>query len=272
MNDKTIFSGARFLATLRRDLTMERNGWMLRIFAMLGMLVALQLICQWCFHGGLHRIDPYVLELERKGLGFICLCTFSVFTILGASQFCQGYTTPGRRLNQLMNPASTLEKYASRFVICIIGVTLAFVVCWYAADAVRRLFGAWAYGHDVCGMVGIDDCFTIAKINQYQSLKLLCIFSMLSSQAIYALGSTVWLKNAFLKTLGTLWVLQFVLGFVFGFVSSWIVNGVSVEKENVLHMMETGPYILYAAFAITTVFCYVTAYFRMREEELITRM
>ena len=42
-----IFDGKRFLAVMRRDWRLERNSWAIRILAMFGVLLMVELLAAW---------------------------------------------------------------------------------------------------------------------------------------------------------------------------------------------------------------------------------
>lgn len=269
MNHSHIFSTQRFTATLRRDWVMERNAWALRILAMLGVMTVIALIISWISHeiNELNDIDSRI-RIEQYVLAFACWMLVSLFTTLGASLFLNGYATPGQRLNQLMSPASTFEKFCSRFVICIIGVFVVTAVCWEIADGIRilvtrHIVHTWAAPHvslieatrTVTGKIGFG----------YAT-------GFISAQAVYALGSCIWPKNSFLKTLGAMCVLQFIFGMAMGFSSAWFAESGLVGAGS-LHLTLPDMQTFYVAGIIAvSIFCYAIAYMRMREDEIIQRM
>ncbi len=59
--------------------------------------------------------------------------------------FMENMTSSGLRLNSLMSPASNLEKYLSRLVICVVGVIAAYLICYAIADALRVAYVHYRY-------------------------------------------------------------------------------------------------------------------------------
>lgn len=270
-----IFSAARFGATLRRDWRMERSQWAWRIVAMAGVIGALMFFIT-AITNDVVALDgePVMKNLgfERVSLGFLCFFMLFIFLCLGASLFYHGYSTPGQRLNQLMNPASTLEKFASRFVICIIGVPVAFALCWEVCDLLRVWLGDMFYHRGVAAHVNVFDALGIVKLKVGTTL--FSPYMMLSWQAIYALGSTLWPKNSFLKTIGAMCVLEFVYGFVGGWSFSLFADfqNISVGADTSVNLIENMSIFGIISNIAVILFCFITAYFRMREEEIIQRM
>ena len=264
---------------MRRDWRMERSAWGVRFLAMFGVLVLFVLGTSWLVHKVVSTSDPYgsstlyVDGVEKIGLGFVCYFFLSIFTSLGASLFHSGYGTPGQRLNGLMDPASTLERFTSRFIICIIGVTVAFGVCWELADWVRvlvmHLFDRPAAPH-----VGFFEAIgVVASKTGYITGLIIC--GVLCSQGCYALGSTIWPKLSFLKTFAAMFVIQFIYGMAVGYVMGYFMTG-HITNGDVIsapHVSISDFYALLLGSSVAVIlFCFITAYFRMREDEIIDRM
>ena len=273
MNTSTLqFSPRRFGAVLRRDLRMELTTWLWRILAMVAVMALLGLAMQWfVYHIGDNNNDGTGhAEITSIVLSYFCWMYTSIFTSLGASRFMQGYATPGQRLSQLMVPASTLEKYASRFLISIIGVTVLIVGGWYVAEFVRVGVGHYVTDRAICPVQGWYESLTIMLQFESQLPLGVMALSVVCWQSFYMLGSAVWLKNAFLETLGAACLLEFIFGFVAGYMASLL------KDLDTFYVPDFSGSFLRALVTVylvgCTLFAYVTTYFRMREEEVIQRM
>lgn len=262
------FCPRRFGAVLRRDLRMELSTWLWRILAMVAVMAAINLFFAWVvYHASGHSVSA-----QNIAITYVCWMSTSIFTTLGASHFMQGYATPGERLNQLMSPASTLEKFASRFVISVVGVTVAVIIAWYIAEAVRVVGGEYIFD---AGLVPVTGWWTaLCSFQEVDGANLfpvdILLMTLVTWQSFYVLGSAVWLKNAFLKTIAACFVLEFVFGFAAGFVAELfkdhlIISGITMSMS-AIH----AGVIVY--MIICTLFAYITTYYRMREEEIIQRM
>ncbi len=269
MNTSALFNPSRFAAVLRRDLTMQRNGWLVRLAAMLAVMILSELFVAWVAHNvGVEMDYPGgVTIVEKVALSFLCWFYVSLFTTLGASMFLTGWATPGERLNEIMSPASTLEKYASRFVISIVGVTVATLLCWNLSDCIRQLFMSGVAGFDECGHVSfIESCsFITSKLGR------VTVISFLSGQAIYMLGSTVFPRHPFIKTMGAALVVEMIFGFVVGFTAGFFAKAPWAGQGHV-SIEALLPWLYGAAIVISILFCYITGYYRMKEQEIIDRM
>lgn len=261
-----IFDGKRFLAVMRRDWRLERNSWAIRILAMFGVLLMVELFAAWlsvATNGFYEECYPVIK--------YTCWFMLSLFACLGASQFHSGYATAGGRLNELMNPASTLEKFCSRLIFCVVGVPLVYAACWEIADWVRVFVLDSYFNVSTTKHVSILDAGNM--IFERHNI-ILSWFSLASSQAAYVLGSTIWPKNSFIKTLGAMAVVQFIYGFAAGYVSSTLFHGRTVDVPVVDFQAIADIFINTVTIAsiVSALFCYIVAYFRMREDEIIQRM
>lgn len=280
--NKDIFCGARFAATLRRDWKMQRNGWGARFLAMLGLMFVAELAVVWLCHittysiGHNESIAAMEIRHQSHGLSLLFFMFLSFFTTLGASCFYLGYATPGERLNQLMSPASTLEKYLSRFLISIVGVVVAVFLCWEISDMLRIWFTNIFYADRSAPHVSVCDAYAYmaSRTPGYMFLTM----AIVGWQAVYACGSTFFPKHPFLKTLGVMCIMEFVIGLVTGYTMASLFENKELSPEII--NMEVSPdevgssfgLIMTIAFSILTVFSYITAYYRMREAETIDRM
>ena len=250
-----IFDFDRFVNCLKRDLTLNGRSWLLKALMMLGVTTIL--LC---------------LVPDAGATFVIFRFCFTVFCALGASLFMENMTSNGLRLNTLMSPASTLEKFLSRWVICVLGTTIAFLICFALADLIRVGFysifypeGVWFDGN----VYGIRYLGPIEMLKQAEHWYYLW-GSIATVQAIFVLGSTVTPKNAFLKTFGTLLVFMVTFVFVIGYVYTVLgpKRGYIVDNTSEM-LLDTLPKIVPIC---VTVFCYITAYFRMKESEIINRL
>lgn len=250
-----IFDFGRFLNCIKRDLTLNGRSWLLKAFMMLGVTTIL--LCL----------------VPDEGATFVIFrfCG-TAFCALGASLFMENMTSNGLRLNTLMSPASTLEKFLSRWVICVLGTTIAFLICFALADLIRVAYysiyypeGVWFDGH----MYGIRYLGPIEMMKQTEHWYYFW-GSIATVQAIFVLGSTVAPKNAFLKTFGALIILIVAWGFAVGNVfAALLPDAYRFRPENPEEIFDTIARIMPI---VVLTFCYITAYFRMKESEIINRL
>lgn len=258
-----IFDFGRFTMTLRHDLMLNGKQLLLKFLL---MIAAITLIITLLNLPNLNFYPNYESsQLESLGGAFKFLGM--LFCALGASLFMDDMKTNGQRLNAIMSPSSQLEKFLSRVTIYIVGVFVAYLICFTLADLIRvgvlRLF----YG-EVKGLHFVS-IFDILETFEYPWMGLLVIPCV---QFNFALGSTLWPKNSFLKTFGALMVLQLIISVICSYVFKIVIAGKTITP---LVLSEgSGQDILNIFMVVTviwTVFCIVTTYFRLKESEIINR-
>ncbi|MDE6286581.1 MAG: hypothetical protein K2L99_06280 [Muribaculaceae bacterium] len=269
MNASQIFDSSRFAAVLRRDFTMQRSGWIMRVAAMLATMILTELLVAWiALNVGEELDSPFSpARAEEYALSFLCWFELSVFITLGASLFLSGWSTPGERINEIMSPASTLEKYASRFLISIIGVLVVTLACWELSDLLRELLFSLLYYGENCGHVSFIDATKLMT----KEIGSTFVIGFVCSQGIYALGSTLFPRHPFIKTIAAALIIEMIFGFVLGFTAGFFHDASWVGKGHI-NMKEALTTIYLIAIAITTLFCFITAYYRIKEQEIIERM
>lgn len=258
-----IFDFSRFVDCVKRDLTLNGRSWLLKAFLMLGVTTLLLCIAT----GPREYINESFYSAIQSETGFtVFRFCGTMFCALGASLFMENMTSNGLRLNSLMSPASTLEKFLSRWVICILAVTITYLICFALADLIRVAIFTWYYG-DVPGLRYFGPFEMMEKAEHWYYLW----GSLASVQAIFVLGSTVTPKNAFLKTFGVL----VVLGIAFAIIVSNVYAALEpfgshiVAKNGPTSVLDTAAKI---APIFWILFCYITAYFRLKESEIINRL
>lgn len=255
-----IFDFGRFGDCLMRDLRLNGKSWMLKALMMLGVTTLLLIFATNPYVGPLSMLD--YTEKQAKGAFIIFRFCGSAFCALGASMLMENMTTKGLRLNTLMSPASNLEKYLSRFLICIVGVTVAFIICFAIADAIRVLYILQYYGEvDGLRYIGPFGVQAFAE-NQFFLWGFL-----IALQATFALGSTIWPKNSFLKTFGAI----IILLIAFFLIDDQVFSAIFKKGSYVSMPGETLGTVFVTVCAIWAVFCHITAYFRFKESEIIHR-
>lgn len=267
MNTKSqIFDIARFGKCLKRDLTLDSRSLILKCLLMLAVTTTILLFATWPSLNDTFRITDYDVT-QREGCFFTFRFCGFVFCMLGASLLMDNMTIPGKRINTLMSPASSLEKYLSRIVIYVIGVTAAYLVCFSLADLIRYIVISIYFG-PVEGLSYMG-AFQVQELAESKFYLWGFFFAI---QATFVLGSTIWPKGAFIKTFG-MCVLICIIGLIASacIIKHYIFTPGSIYwlKDDALGILEV---LIKTMPSVWAVFCYITAYFRMRESEIINRL
>ncbi|MDE6581613.1 MAG: hypothetical protein K2K47_03685 [Duncaniella sp.] len=196
---------------------------------------------------------------------------FMVFGCIAGSMMFGGMSTPRLRLSVLMTPASTLEKYAARWMTYVIVYAVSFVVLFVLADILNFvIFSVVLRQADfVIPFLGTlrPECYELFHWGLYCGMYL--IFT-----SLFALGSLLWPKKSLLKTFFALAVIMLVYWMIGYWASTMapeaaIGGGYILEDRNI-----TADGINKAWFTIgliLSIIIYVLSYYRFKESEIIDR-
>lgn len=262
MTRDRFFSMSRFLNYCQKDWVENWRKNMLRLVAMYG---ALTVFFIWA--GRIWRRPSFSSELWQNEFGVGCFMIFAMGT-LSASFVMEFLKDKRRRLSALMLPATAFEKYLSRWFLYTFVFLLAYALAFVLADLTRAFISS-LFDTGVTSIFPYGQLTNETMFPPFFSTGRGTLFSFsfyFAVQSAYVLGSALWPKNAFIKTSAALIVV----------ISIFVAVLVSLVKS--LHF---GPYtpmeeetavtlctFLLFAFAI---FCWVTAYYRLKEAEIINR-
>lgn len=246
----------RFGYALRHDLAVAARKLILRAILMFGTIAL-----------GMYFIfDNWFINEDLGGLNVFFIFMAMIYGIISGSMFMEDYSNRDLRLNSLMLPASTFEKFLSRTVICVILTLVAYVSLFYLADFFRVMILKALSGPDAyVPYFSISDVF----INNATCSSL--ILSYLCAQATFILGSTIWPKHPFVKTFAALFVLLVLFSFFIGYVLksfgafNFAIGALILERND----FTCASYVFNICYIL---FCYIISYFRMRESEIINRL
>lgn len=250
------FDIKRFGLNLKRDLLSDWRSWLTRLLMITGTTTLAMIILQFNSHS-------YDIDDASKIFKIFAM----VFCALGASLFMKNMSTKGLRLNSLMSPTSELEKFLTRWVICIVGVFVCYIVCFAIADLLRVGIMQF-YEHSEPLDLRLMDPFSVMLSGDFSSDFWI---SLIFSQSVFLLGSTVWPKDSFRKTFGALIIIGVVCGLIFTGVMSWLLRKYVIFGYTDDSFEESIINARWYIYAVIIVFNYVVAWFRFRESEIIHR-
>jgi hypothetical protein len=188
-----------------------------------------------------------------------------------------------KRLSYLVNPASNIEKYLTRWLITTIGYIFAFFIAFWIADIIKVA---------ICSAILPDvdiQLLDLSKLrnpgddfrNGYYMLPWqvfdAMIFFYLFLQSLFLLGSTIWEKVSFIKTFTALSAIIFV----YIMVCRWAILLSYGDLDGFGNVMSSFfqdttetqalTYII-IVFAPLTLANWTLAFFRIRESEIIKRI
>ncbi len=222
--------------------------------------------------------DPY-WEVEYVAGGIM----MAVLATLSGSIMFSAMHGKGNRQTLLTTPASILEKYLTYFLIYVVGFFAVFYVSYFIADVLRVMtvgmfspYGEYArlvpthHIFDFNLETSIDDkpMYTTIFLSMYYSV-VLCLIST------FSLGSILWQKASYLKTLCALSLIQVVLSLIAVFSFRLFLGSGDFHTISLDLMYPTGSalqntgYIL--AGLVFPVFLFWLGYRRFKDTDLIER-
>lgn len=263
-NQSQIFDFGRFSLYLRREFMLNGRQWLFRGLMMLALTTLLLCFFAWPNRYWLETSpsDYNYASVQSSAAWKTLIIGIVCFVALGGFLFMENLNTSGKRLNTIMLPASTFEKYTSGFLIYVLGIWIAFFISFAIADAIRLVVISLTFGN-IEGLSYVGPFGAIATFHILEPW--LVVFAV---QATAVLGSTVWPKNPAPKTIGIVFVLFCLWTMLLTFIFSNTMRG-KVMSESGSNAIE---YTISALTVIWTLFSYVTAYFRMKESEIIHRL
>lgn len=263
-----IFNIDRFKATLGRGLRLNLKSISISLGAMAGAMAFFVLI-----ENGLAHVESAAHTRIMLNSLYSTFCVvFVIASIILASSFGRGNDTPGRRLNELMVPASTCEKFATRFVLSIIIPMAGLCIAWTVVDLMRCGACSLYYGAErTVGPAWFWDALG-AHLDGKDWLL------MLAAQAFFALGSMIWFKSPIIKTILAGWIIQMLIGavaFISGYAAIYLFHlthtKVRIAESTFEQFSFFGPGAFWAGGVCLILFFYAMAYMRLGEEEIINR-
>ena len=278
-----IFNIRRFGLVFRKDLIENGKRYALLFLTMLGLIAILITLITWDFYKSDANVDRY-LFLNKQLLGFLSFM-FIGFGTWFASTFSMPMNSKLKRLSYLISPASNLEKFLVRWIITTIGFIFTFFAAMWVADILSVAICTAVYPEVDVHILDMTKLFP-PKGSTYdrdflvpQDLFTYMVSMYFLLQSVFLLGSTFWEKASFIKTftagaalsaayiLICRWAILLFYGGLDGYSNvlssfEWIQN---YPTEQAITFMA----IVISAFTLT---CWILAYFRLKESEIIKRL
>ncbi len=189
------FNLTRFCCVLRADLIGNRKGYIMLFLRFFCFLLLAQYLL--AFTGG----NP---GNEVNITCNILLCLVFAICFYGFSRTFSLLSTKQGRISFLMLPATNLEKFAARYLICSVGYACLFFIALFAADMARcllfTLLGQYnlPISHTFCEFLLNELGFMEGTLINKRLLWILSLVFMANS--FYLTGSAYFRKHAFIKT------------------------------------------------------------------------
>ena len=260
MNPSTSFSIGRLGYLLRRDLLQDYRTILIAFVVVIGILKVNAIANTWNGQslGQFHEfMFPFLLFLGGT------IFTTSIFNELNDAS---------RRHTYLSLPASTLEKFISKYLVSSIGFVIFTIVAYWIFALLIGLFAYLAFGSE------------IAHFKPFSSLNLELMKVYFAVHSVAFLGAIVFDKFAFFKTgisCMALILLTAIITYLFMRIVFWdLFDGWSITNntankdltldDSVENMMnEWGESVFkFLIFFVFTPLVLATAYFKLKEREV----
>ena len=274
MSKNNFFDLHRFINLCRKEMV---EGWKVNLLRMLLMYGALTVFFIFMGFNDYERATTLMKDPVVEGSLRVFLVAGCIYGCISASLIMERMKTKAGRFSFLMLPATSFEKYVARWLVFTVVFVVAYLVAFELADYTRVVVCSLSFP-DVKGITptSLRLLFLWNDGNEivYQSASdvLISVCSYLFLQSFFVLGSTVWPKNAFLKTFAT----GLGLFFTFLFISTLLVKALVQGSTNVnwnFNLLDAeNVYVASCIFFLLALFNWVLAYFRFKESEIINRM
>ncbi len=272
----TFFSWSRFFSLCRKELSEDWRKHLLRILLVYGFLTLVFLVRNMDIN---HHSSVVSLSYDSCFKDMMIIGTFA-FLFAGcysASLLTERFKSKTSRLSDMMTPASTFEKYILRWSLFTMGFLLIFFLLFYLADYTRYLVMSFTYPEveEITPLPFFDYFYAPWGDNRKSTLfnnaiqLRMGVSAYFCIQSFFILGSTLWPKNAFLKTFAAV----MVTGVTLILISTWLTEEVLPSTMALPFGMEpmTFTNLIFVFFLLITLFNWVVAYYRYKEMEIINR-
>ena len=267
----TFFSFSRFGKLFYKEIS---ENWKLYGLQVLVMYVAMAITLIWYSYTDYTSFNTLAktndLNVHIFTLVF-WMWSWWTFICLGTSFAFKTMKGKTGRITMLMTPVTAFEKFFFRWLIYVLVLPLLILLSIWLADYTR----VFVYSAIYPEMPFIEVTDFKHFVDQGDGGYSLChswvdgsllILLNVYIQSFFLLGSIIWPKNSFIKTL-----IAFVL---FVFLYYWVVVGFSHFTENSA-LANLNSFIFkwgHVLFPVLTIINWVLTYFRLKESEVIHRM
>ena len=256
------FDIKRFALVVKKDLTENRKFY----FSFLGgVLAAFVLIYAVGYSIMSNEREIYVasksyLDNLYMRIFFFTALAFITATAVGASFAFSCVSTKAKRISYLSLPASVGEKFASRILIVFVLAPVCYLLFWLAVDVLHSVMVSMTIRDDGWYSALWTAVDMIASEITFGSLVKVVLVA-LAQVSVFLLGSAVFAKYSFVKTLLIEVAFFTVMGIAISILDMYLVENVYVETGNVSYRLEFPEiFFSYILPSIITAVCFLLSY------------
>lgn len=273
----TFFSASRFVNLCRKEMVESWKANMLRFVMMYGILAI-----AFVWNGYFQYNNPE--GLLRNGMTtdpiwsfelIVFLWAIVIMGLLSASFTMERMKSKTNRIAMLMAPATMFEKFLSRWLVFTFGFLIVFLIAFKMADWTRVAVYAVSYP-ELKGIIASTPLSHLVGNEPYwmafdncESF-LMGVSGYFLAQSIFILGSSIWPKNAFVKTFSAVVVITIIFISIGATMAKILMNNQGYIARPMMSETEMAYLVTTLFFGIALI-NWVVAYFRFKESEIINR-
>ena len=274
MNNQ-VFSWSRFVLALRKEIVENWRQLTLALVVLYVVMTVLMLFGNWAFSDNITE-EAVVLR------SLVVFYAFSISTIIMASLAFRGLLSKADRTELFTSPSSMTEKFTVNVLVYVVAYIIAFFIIVQLADLTRfvLLLPARSETFIVPGPINFIPSVTdfLSTVTPSGEMKHLQIFkagilvSLVASPGMYLLGSTLWPRLSFLKTLAVSYGIS-LLVFIVGMILICSTTSPRDVAFLVVEKMQDGTFAIgtFIAAAVQAVLYWWLAWVVFRRKDIVSR-
>ena len=205
------FNWKRFVVALRKEVVENNRTLLFSVIAVYGILAMIMIIGNLTLQNSTARPEVMLRYI-------LVYLIFSFSSIIFASFAFRGLKTKTGRTELLTSPSSTFEKFLVNAIIYVLGFIVVFPICAQLADLTRiAVLWPWLGSESVPGPINylttihnfaFQQDFWSFEVNSW--LEVTLWIGLLAAPGLYFMGSILWPKLSFLKTIAAVYVIETV--------------------------------------------------------------
>ena len=274
----TFFSASRFVNLCRKEMVESWKTNLLRFIMMYGIMA---IIFVW---GGYWKYNHPERLLSKGELAdpmwstelIVFLWAVVIMGMLSASFIMERMKSKTNRIAVLMTPATMFERYFSRWLVFTFGFLIVFLIAFKMADWTRVAVYLVSYP-ELKDIISSTPLSHLVGTEQYWAAFRSCDGLLLGisiyffTHSLFILGSTIWPKNAFVKTFSAIIAVIVIYTLVGSTLAYQLFEGRGPRGVNSSLSDDVLAHWLTVAFFVMALFNWIVAYFRFKESEIINR-
>lgn len=267
------FNIKRFALLAKKDMV---ENWKYNLFFALTMFAVMVIIASYTTRSYLEDKNTGTDIPLHDNLLMMATVFFVFAFMFYISRMMQPMSSKKRRINFLMLPASSLEKFLVRFIPATIGFVVVFFLCFKLADFARILLGTMLYPDVKFHIIELSSYLVSNKeaidiFDLYIFLVPLSVLALIFS--LFVFGATFWQKNVFIKSFLSITSIVVILTYMSHKLCIYLSVGDSYYGNAFLHPKIFFEHITLSIciYTFMAIFFCVLAYFRFKESEYIDR-